>query len=232
MPKIIQIVLLGGVVSGCSIVSSDVASFDIALPPKSFSVDATGWQIRSTDASQYLALPCGSSPNVCSSGLKTVCPMNCSGSCSSTTSTCDLRLEIAVHQTVDVLTEQPQLTSVSEQSVIHVAIDRVTYDVSANTLDTATSAMNVYIAPISVTDTRDPAVKQVATIPPIPAQTTVSGADWMYTAMGKQLLSDALGNFKTPFNIIVGSAIDVTAGHPIPSGRLDASVHVRAHASL
>ena len=220
------------VVSGCSLVNSDVASFDLDLPPKAFSVDANGWQVRQADAVQYLGLACAASPNVCSSGLKNVCPMNCSGSCSQATSTCDLRLEIAVHQMVDVLSEQPQLSSVADQSVLHVSIDRVTYEVSANTLDTPTPDMNVYIAPMSVTDTRDSAVKQIATIPSIPAKTTVAAADWVYTATGKKALSDAIGNFKIPFNIIVGSALNVTAGQSVPTGKLDASVHIRAQASL
>jgi hypothetical protein len=223
---------VGVSISGCTIVSSDVASFDLDLPPKAFSVDANGWQVRQADASLFLQLPCASSPNVCSSGLKNVCPMNCTGSCNSTTSTCDLHLEINVHRMVDVLTEQPQLASVADQSVIQVSIDRVTYEVTANTLDTATADMQVYIAPMSVTDTGDAAIKHIATIPSIPAQTTVVAADLAYTPTGKKTLSDAMGNFKTPFNIIVGSALDVSAGQSVPSGKLDASVRIRARASL
>lgn len=158
--------------------------------------------------------------------------MNCSGACNSTSSTCDLQLQIAVHQAVDLLAEKPELSSVIDQPVIHVTVDSVTYEVTANTLSTATPAMKVYLAPKSVIDARDPAAKHVATIPPIAAKTTVMATDVEYTVAGKQALVDAMGSFKTPFNIIVASAIDVSAGGSIPTGKLDANVHIRAHASL
>lgn len=149
-----------------------------------------------------------------------------------TTSTCDLRLLISVHQTVDLLADEPNLSTIADQSVIHVRIDKVTYEVTANTLDTATPAMNVYVASMSAIDANDSSAKQVATIPPIPAKTTVPAADIEFTTTGKQSLIDTMGNFKTPFNLIVGSAIDVTAGQSLPTGKLDANVHIRAHASL
>lgn len=223
---------VGIVLSGCSVISSDVARFDLDLPSKSFSVDANGWPIPQAAAQTYLGMQCGASPDVCSSAVQKLCPTNCSGTCNSASLTCDLELDIAVHQGVDLVAEKPELSNVTDQPVLRVTVDSVTYEVTANTLSTETPAMKVYLAPKSVIDASDPAAKHVATIPPIPAKTTVVATQMEYTTAGKRALIDAMGNFKTPFNIIVASAIEVTAGGAVPTGKLDANVHIRAHASL
>jgi hypothetical protein len=41
-----------------------------------------------------------------------------------------------------------------------------------------------------------------------------------------------MSTFKTPFNILVGSSLLVTAGQPVPMGKLDAVVHIKGHAGL
>lgn len=217
--------------SACSVIS-DASRVDLDLPSKTFSVDGSGWPILEADAQTYLGRTCGDAPSVCSSAVQKICPMNCSGVCNSTSSTCDLQLQIAVHQAVDLLADKPELATVVDQPVLHVTIDSVTYEVTANTLSTATPALKVYLAPKSVIDARDPAAKHVATIPPVAAKTTVMATEVEYTTAGKQALVDAMGSFKTPFNIIVGSAIEVSAGGSVPTGKLDAKVHIRAHASL
>lgn len=232
MYSLVWLSTLGFALGGCGLINSDVATFDLELPSKTFSVDGSGWPIPQSDADMILEMPCGTSPNVCSSAVQQICPMNCSGTCNASASTCDLQLEIAVYQAVDLLAEKPELSTVIDQPILRVTIDSVTYAATANTLDTGTPAMKIYLAPKSVVDARDAMAKHVATIPPIPAKTTVAATEVEYTTAGKQVLIDAMGNFKTPFNIIVASAIEVTAGGAVPTGKLDANVHIRAHASL
>ncbi len=41
-----------------------------------------------------------------------------------------------------------------------------------------------------------------------------------------------MSTFKTSFNIIVGSILVVQQGQPVPSGTLDAVVHIKGHAGL
>jgi hypothetical protein len=48
---------------------------------------------------------------------------------------------------------------------------------------------------------------------------------------GQATLSATLADFKNPFNIIVGGTLLLAHGDEVPRGKLDASVHVRAHAS-
>ena len=53
----------------------------------------------------------------------------------------------------------------------------------------------------------------------------------MFTADGKQNLVTIMGNYMTPFNVIVGSTILIKSGDPIPTGKLTAEVDITAHAS-
>lgn len=226
-------ICLGAVLlSGCGLISSDVTNFDLTLPEKSFSVDASGWQVNQQAADAFLATSCASSPNICSSAASNACPMNCTGECSTTTSKCVLHLDVGVYQMIDLVSEKPELKSINDEPIIKVTIDSVTYRVPQNTLNTDTPQMNVYVAPMSVMDPKDPLAKQVGTIAPVAAGATVGMADMAYTADGKQNLMDVMSTYKNPFNVIVGSDLEVQQGDAVPMGRLDAVVQITAHAGL
>ena len=82
-----------------------------------------------------------------------------------------------------------------------------------------------------MTDPNDPMVKQIGTIAMVPAMTTVPETAMVYTDTGKQTLIDTMGDFKNPFNVIVGAQLDLRSGQMVPSGKLDANVHIKAHAA-
>jgi hypothetical protein len=220
--------------SGCGLISSDVTNFDLDLPSKTFSVDASGWQVNQTAADLYLGTTCDpaqSMPNICTSAVANACPMNCTGSCDTAAHKCDLGLQVAVHQAVDLLSEKPELKTINDQPIIHVTIDSLTYQVTANTLNTSTPEMKVYVAPMSVMDPNDPLAKQIGTIAAVPAMMIVAETPMVYTATGQQTLVDTMGDFKNPFNVIVGAQLDLRSGQMVPSGKLDANVHIKAHAA-
>jgi hypothetical protein len=219
-------------VSGCGLISSDVTNFDLTLPEKAFSVDASGWQVNQNAADTFLNMSCSQTPqNVCTSAASSACPMNCSARCG-TASKCELGFDVGVYQMIDLVTEKPELKSINDEPVIKVTIDSVSYRVSANTLNVATPQMNVYVAPMSVMDPDDPMVKQIGTIPPVPAGTTVQTAELAFTADGRQNLIDVMSTYKNPFNVIVGAKLWMTSGDPVPTGKLDAVVQIKAHAGL
>jgi hypothetical protein len=219
--------------TGCGLISSDVKDFNLALPDKKFSVDTSSWQVDQSKADLFLNLGCAGTPNVCSAGVANACPMNCTGSCDSTTSKCDLSLDVSLYTPVDLVTEKPELKTISSEPVIKVTIDTVTYEVTANTLSVDTPALAVYVAPMSVMSPKDPSAKQIGTIAPITKLSTTSAPLTMtYTTSGKQALIDIMSTFKTPFNVIVGSTLMIKSGDKVPTGKLDAVVHITAHATI
>jgi hypothetical protein len=80
---------------------------------------------------------------------------------------------------------------------------------------------------------KDPSAKAIGTISPQPAMTTTTSAQNIaFTATGKADLVNIMSTFKTPFNVLVGATIMVHDGTPVPAGKLDAVVHIKAHAGL
>ena len=221
------------VTSGCGLISSDVTNFDLTLPDKDFTIDTTSWMVDGTKAQAYLSTSCAATPMVCGSAAMLACTKGCTGTCDATSHTCDLSLDVGLYQAVDLVKEKPELQQINDQPVIKVTIDSVTYEVTANTLNVTTPAMTIYVAPSSVMDPKDPMAKAIGTIAAVPAMTTTSAPQAMeYTPTGKSDLIAIMSTFKSPFNIIVGSTLTLKAGDPVPTGKLDAVVHVKAHAGL
>lgn len=219
-------------VAGCGLISSDVTNLDLTIKPKMFSVDTASWNVNSSAANTYLSYNCATTPSYCSTAVSNACAMGCSGSCDMTTHTCDLGLDVSIYQMVDLLTEQPELKTINQQPVIHVTIDSVNYTVMTNTLNVPTPPLTIYVAPASVMDAKDPSAKAIGTIPAVPAMTSQGSMEMQYTADGKQTLVDTMGNYMTPFNVLVGGTLEVTSGQPLPSGKLDALVQIKAHAGV
>jgi hypothetical protein len=223
-------------VSGCGLIDSDVTNFDLTLPDKGFSVDASGWQVNQTAADQFLMMGCQApEPNICTTAAMQACPMNCTGKCGDT-NTCELRLNIAAYKSIDLVMEKPELQQINDKPVIKVAIDSVRYTVTMNSLNVATPEMGVYVAPITVMDPKDPLARHVGIIASVPAGATVAARDMTYTNDGKAVLADTMGTYKTPFNVIVGTSRDnpivIGQGDMVPTGKLDAVIQIKAHAGL
>jgi hypothetical protein len=217
-------------VSGCGLISSDVTNFNLDLPEKKFSVDTASWNVDQQMAMAVLNTPCSMSSQ-CMQAAEAACAMDCSGTCNMQ-SRCSINLDVGLHTSVNLLMEKPELQSINDKSVIDVTIDDLTYVVEANTLNVPTPEMKIYVAPVTVMDPKDPMAKQIGTIPAVEAGMTTASAKMMFTAMGRENLTSTMGNFKTPFNIIVGSTLTMSSGMPVPTGRLDATIKVRAHAGL
>lgn len=219
--------------SGCGLISSDVTNFDLTLPDKNFTIDATGWQVNQQQADLLLGTNCSAQPTVCASAAQQACQMGCTGTCNASSHTCDLSLDVSLYQPINLLTEKPELKSINDEPVIKVTIDSVTYEVTQNTLNVATPEMIIYVAPMSVMDPKDPQAKAIGTIAPVPAGTTTTKPENIaFNATGKAELVNIMSTFKTPFNVLVGSTVVVRAGTPVPTGKLDAVVHIKGHAGL
>lgn len=219
--------------AGCGLISSDVSNFDLTLPDKNFTIDSASWMVDGTKAQPFLMQSCASTPTLCASAATQACGTGCTGSCDMTTKTCDLSLSVGLYQAVDLVKEKPELQTINSEPVIKVTIDSITYEVTTNTLNVMTPAMTIFVAPSSVMDPKDPSAKAVGTLAAVPAMTTTTAPQMMvYTDTGKAELISIMSTFKTPFNIIVGSTLTLKSGDPVPMGKLDAVVHIKAHAGL
>ena len=215
---------------GCGLISSDVTNFDLMLPDKMFTVDASKWNVNGSAANTYLGQSCASAPTECAQWALAACTTECSGMCDTTTQKCDLLLDVSEYTGVDLVTEEPELSTINSEPIIKVSIDSVTYDITMNSLNVATPMFTVYVAPMTVTSATDPSAQAIGTIAPVPAGMSGSGLTMQYTSNGKQVLATIMGDYKVPFNVLVGAQLTITAGQQVPTGMLTADVHITAHA--
>lgn len=220
--------LIALAVSGCSL--TDVTNFNLDLPDKKFTIDTMSWSVDPARADAALNTPCAST-NQCMVAAESVCAMDCSGTCDA--QRCTISLEVGLHTSVDLLMEKPELQQINDKQLIEVEVDDLLYVVAQNTLNVATPELGVYVAPISIMDPTDPLAKQIGTIPAVePGFTLVTPEKMKFTADGRDNLKAAMGNYKTPFNVIVGASLTIAAGQAVPTGKLDAIIRVRAHAGI
>lgn len=217
--------------AGCGLIDPDITNFDLALPDKTFTVDADNWSLQNAD--QLINQQCTTNPDPCAAAAAQACAEGtCIAQCNATTLTCDLTLFISLHRPVNLLDEKPELQTIEDEPIIDVTIDAITYTVQENTLNTATPEIKVYAAPSTVTRAGDPQAREIGAVPPIPAATTQPSTALELSAAGRTNLSSFMGDFKTPFNIVVGSSILVQQGDQVPAGRMVVNVNVKAHAGL
>lgn len=218
---------------GCGLISSDVANFDLKLRDKQFSIDATGWQVDQTQADLLLGTSCTGQTDICEVAAMAACADDCRGTCNMTTQRCELALDVSLYRSIDLQMEQPELQSIDDEPLIKVTIDAMTYAVTSNTLNVATPPITIYVAPMSVMDPTDPQAKEIGTIASVPAGTTVMPPEALeFTMTGRAELVSVMNNFRSPFNLLVGSTLVIQQGQPVPSGKLDASIEITAHAGL
>jgi hypothetical protein len=226
--------VIGVSLASCGLISPDVTDFDLTLPDKKFTIDIGTWPVDGPAARSYLMEACSGETDptaFCNNVVKNACATGCSGSCGAS-DTCALSLDISLYQSINLVMERPELTSVNDKPAIKVTIDSVTYDVTSNSLNVDTPELTLYVAPMSVVKSTDSKAKPIGTIAAVPAGWVTEHSEAIkFTATGKAELVNIMNTFKTPFNVLVGSSLLVTA-EPVPTGKLDAIVHIKAHAGL
>jgi hypothetical protein len=217
--------------SSCGLVDSNITDFNLDLPRKSFTIDTANWSV--TDAQALVSAPCTVANDMCAAAAAAACTNgDCLAQCNATSLTCDLSLLVGLHAGVNLIMEKPELADINGQPLVDVTIDAITYTVTENTMNVATPEMKVYVAPITMTSPGDALAREIGTVPAIPAGMTLTETAVVLSPTGKATLAQFMGDYQTPFNIIVGSNLLVHNGDPIPAGRMVVSVAVKAHAGV
>lgn len=222
--------LLAAVLGGCGLVDPDITNFELYVRDKEFTVDTDQWDLMGVD--QLTSTSCDGTTNVCAAAAMQACTAGeCFGICGAA-GTCELQLLVTRWAMVDPDTENPELRDITSEPVVEVTIDAIAYQVIENTLNIETPEFVVYAAPATIMSPGDPEARPIGTIPPVPANTLVAEQDIELTPEGRDALADFMGDYMTPFNILVGTELIVGDGDPVPEGTITAVVRVRAHAGL
>lgn len=216
--------------TGCGLVSTDVADFDLSMPERSFTIDSAQWGLTS-DAT-FPAVDCSTpGSNVCSAAVMAACNSStCFGSCDGTN--CQATVLVALWRDVNLYEEKPELKSINDQPLLDVTIDRMQYDVAENTMNVQMPEFTMYVAPMAVMSPGDPQAEPIGSITSLSPGATLIDAEVNLTPEGRASLRQFMGDYKTTFNIIVAAEVVIQAGDPVPSGRIEAKLRVDAHAGI
>ena len=215
---------------GCGLISSDITRVTFDLPAKTYSFNSAQWGIP---AGNTVAVPCGGASPVqdCCNPPAPLPKPNCTANpivCEA--SVCTLKQPVTVAQKMDLKMEVPQLSSVSNQSVVDISLTSLHYD-AVSTLNVDVPALELFLADDGVMSATDASAMKFGTVPSIPKGTSPSGdvvlepnADALFAARGHM--------FGTPFNFIATTTISVPSGSPTPNGAITVTVTGKAAAKL
>jgi hypothetical protein len=218
-------------VAGCGLIDPDIADFDLSLPEKEIVVDTSQWQL--TADATLPAVDCSQSAGVCSLGITELCGAEgvCFGSCN-TDQVCDVTVLVNLWHPFDLAKEKPELEEIEGKPLVSISINKIAYKVTENTMNIDSPEMTVYAAPGGVMSPGDPQAQAIGTLPPVLAGTTIEEGDVVLTENGREILADYMKQYSVPFNVIVGTSVDISPGDQVPTGKLTAVVLVSAVAGI
>jgi hypothetical protein len=224
----LAVALLSLSTASCGLIDSDVTDFNLKLPEKSFNVDTADWML-SVQGETMPSIACP--PADCTAAADMFCA---GGTC---TSDCDpgahcaAHVPVSVSQPFDLAHESPELQTIDSQAAISVTVETVTFKVSENTMNVATPPLDLYMAPQGVLDAMSAEAVHIGSVESVaPGQTGPVPID--FTVEGKAAMEMFMSAYQTPFTVIVAGSVTMSAGAPVPQGKLSGVVSVTAHAGL
>jgi len=211
----------------CGLIDPDVTEFALNLPEKEFAVDTADWNLKVTGTMPTIACP----PADCAAAVETICE---AGSCSAA---CDpgmaraAGVSVSVFQMFHPVTEAAWVKQVEGQPLIEVEVEAIAFNIDENTLNVPSPPLTIYLAPQGISDPLGGSAVAIGTLSSV-SPGFVGEVGLTLTDSGKQAMADFLGDYMTPFNVIVGGDVTISAGDPVPTGRLAGVVKVTAHTSL
>jgi hypothetical protein len=222
--------LLG--LSACGLINSDIAKVTFDLPPQKVSFDLASYHLP---AGNTVPVPCGDGQLVADcchppAGLPTVdctaTPLLCLPN--QGTNVCTAEVTATQSTTVDLSNVDPRL--MSAKSLANITINRISYTVDSNSLNTDLPPATIYLAPHGVTDPGDMNAKKFGTLPSSPAGTTPTGNVTLEPAAAATF-SSFTRDLSMSFNLIVKATLDIPSGAPVPSGAVQITVTGKLQAS-
>ena len=208
--------------AGCGLIDSDVARINFALPSKTYTFNASSFNLPSGATQE---VPCGAGQTVmdCCNPPQplpmpdcAMTPLTCEPN-GAGTAVCTAIVKVSVAQAVNFSAEVPDLAGAT--SLVDLRIEHIDYAVPSNTLNVDVPPLSLYLAPAGVTDPNDASAVKFGTLPVIPAMSTAPGRVMLEPTANASLASFA-ANPSMPFAFIGATTIKVPSGTPIPTGAI------------
>jgi hypothetical protein len=207
---------------GCGLISSDVFRVTFDLPTQTYTFDTAQWGNLppAAQGATFPSVTCQTDNDCCTLG--TVAGLNCTTTplvCKS--SACAAEIPESISTTINLAMQVGSLSKYA--SLGNISISSITYTVSNNTLNVDLPPLNIYLAPMDVTDPTDPRAQLFGTTEAIPAGTDPT-AMVQRVSNASAIFQTFTANLSTPFNFIAATTVEIAAGTPVPNGQVTISV--------
>lgn len=219
--------VMGAVVSGgCGLLDSDITSVKFDLPVKSYTFDTA--QAGGTFPTASLpSISCSTAAECCTAAMAAP-TLDCGTViCDAVTSTCAVTANIETpppQQTIDLKMEVSALSGFSSQSVLDVTINKITYDIPANSLNIDLPSVELFVADQGATNTAHASARRFGTVPPITAGATLTGGAVALDPQGQEAFKEHAHKFGTPFVFMARTTVVVAGGTPVPMGAITLTI--------
>ncbi|HUS62984.1 MAG TPA: hypothetical protein VMZ28_00525, partial [Kofleriaceae bacterium] len=234
--------------AACNIIDSNGIHVDYAFDPQEFKQSIGDEKVPQTLPT--VACTPGATPDPCVPVMAMIPPNSGTVACDGAKQQCAATFEISLPQTIDLRMAMTPLPSEAVQFGINNAeIRRIAYWVSTNTLTVATPALDIYVAPETAKDEKDPKAVKLGSVASLPAKSRACAdpqnnddpmakmgqmvCDIPLTVDGQKALADHVKAFKTaPFKIIARATIKADGGTAVPAGTIDFFVRPTVRLSI
>lgn len=233
--------------AGCSLVDSNGLHIGYSFDPQHFTENLGD----PTNAQTIPHVPCtaGASPDMCTQAATMAnIPMTMVDVICASGGDCGATASFTLPQKIDLRNAMTPVPKEAVQfGVSAVSIDKISYWVASNTLNTATPPVEIWVAPDTARDISDPAAVKLGTVASLAAKSSACAdpvdsagdsaamghmvCDVPLTDAGQKALAGFVKNFMmAPFQIFVHATLSADAGSPVPAGMLD--LYVRPSVTL
>jgi hypothetical protein len=235
--------------AACNIIDSNGIHVDYAFDPQEFKQSIGDDKVAPQTLPTVACTP-GMAPDPCAAVTAMIPPNSGTVACDGAKMQCAATTEISLPQTIDLRMAMTPIPSEAVQFGINNAeIRRIAYWVATNTLNVATPALEIFVAPETAKDEKDPKAVKLGSVASLPAKSRACTdpqnnddpmakmgqmvCDMPLTVDGQKALAEFIKAFKTaPFKIIARATIKAEGGTPVPAGTIDFFVRPTVRLSI
>lgn len=212
---------LAGLAPGCGFADEDVTTVRFELTPVRYGLDTRLLHVPP----EFWRLRCDTNPNVCCQTIDcAVAPLVCrDGACVN-----DFHFES--YGTIDLRMQQPALSRVGAARVADFYLSHIRYDVN-NQLNIALPALDLYVAPVEITSSADPAAQKFGIMPAVGAKTAVKNRQVRILSDSRQLFARYARDWQA-FNLIIVAPVVVQSTMAPLAGSATMDVTIEVSGSL
>jgi len=214
--------------TGCGLINSDLAKVSFDLPPKTYTFDTSQADWNGPMTGTFATVPaiaCSTDADCCPVTISAA-GLDCTMlTCDAASGTCAFAVVVqSPPQMINLKNEANLPSSIANQSVLDITVNKLTYDVNQNSLNVNLPPVELFLGPQGSTKTTDPGVVKFATVPSIPASTPLTNGNIPVDPAANTVFENIGMHLGTPFVFLAQTRVVIPGGTPAPTGALTLTI--------